>query len=93
MNDREALGLVGARAGDLMERAAALRDEGKGRVVTFSPKVFIPLTRLCRDFCGYCGFRQSPGEANQLYLTPEDVPFDRSIGRRSGLLGSALHTR
>src|SRR5205807_8402254 len=40
--------------------ARVLRDRGKGRTVTFSPKVFIPLTRLCRDVCGYCTFRTDP---------------------------------
>ncbi len=39
-----------------------LRDRHKGRVVTFSPKVFVPLTNLCRDFCGYCTFRKAPDE-------------------------------
>ncbi len=52
-----------ARLDDLCAAAASLRDQGKGRVVTFSPKVFIPLTRLCRDFCGYCTFRQDPAAA------------------------------
>ena len=49
---------------DLCAAAAELRDRGRGRVITFSPKVFIPLTRLCRDFCGYCTFRQSPDESD-----------------------------
>jgi FO synthase len=58
---------------DLCNTAALLRDRGKGRVVTFSPKVFIPLTRLCRDFCGYCTFRQDPASAQRLYMTPDEV--------------------
>jgi 7,8-didemethyl-8-hydroxy-5-deazariboflavin synthase CofG subunit len=41
--------------------------------VSFSPKVFIPLTRLCRDFCGYCTFRQSPAEAERVYMSLEEV--------------------
>ena len=53
--------------------ASEIRDHGKGNVITFSPKVFIPLTRLCRDFCGYCTFRQDPSEADELYLSPEQV--------------------
>src|ERR1044071_1479984 len=59
----EALALTSA-AGDelqaLLETAAAIRDQHKGRTVTFSPKVFVPLTNLCRDFCGYCTFRKAP---------------------------------
>ena len=50
--------------------ASMMRDAGKGRTVTFSPKVFIPLTRLCRDFCGYCTFRQSPDEADRFVYEP-----------------------
>jgi FO synthase len=57
----------------LCKAAAIIRDRGKGRTISFSPKVFIPLTRLCRDFCGYCTFRQSPAEAERLYLSPEEV--------------------
>ena len=62
----DALRLVKARGDELeelLETAAALRDRHKGRTITFSPKVFIPLTNLCRDFCGYCTFRKAPDEA------------------------------
>lgn len=58
---------------ELCADAARIRDQGKGRLTSFSPKVFIPLTRLCRDFCDYCTFRQDPLQAERLYLTPEDV--------------------
>ena len=68
----------------LCQTAGTMRDQGKGRTVTFSPKVFIPLTRLCRDFCGYCTFRQDPTAAAQLYLTPEDV---LKVARAGQLLG------
>ncbi len=69
---------------DLCVLAAQLRDQGKGRVVTFSPKVFIPLTHLCRDFCGYCTFRQSPQSAERLYLSPEEVLNVARAGQRLG---------
>jgi FO synthase len=69
---------------DLCNAAALLRDRGKGRVVTFSPKVFIPLTRLCRDFCGYCTFRQDPASAQTLYMTPEEVLEVARAGERLG---------
>ena len=59
--------------GSLCRAASIIRDRGKGRVVSFSPKVFIPLTRLCRDFCGYCTFRQSPAEAERIYMDPDEV--------------------
>ncbi len=69
---------------DLCAAAAGLRDRGKGKTVTFSPKVFIPLTRLCRDFCGYCTFRQSPDTAPELYLSPEEVLKVARAGQRLG---------
>ena len=57
---------------ELFAHARCLRDEGKGRVVTYSRKVFIPLTTLCRDRCTYCTFARPPG-AGGMYLEPEDV--------------------
>ena len=45
----------------LCEHASELRDGAKGRVVTYSPKVFLPITNLCRDRCRYCTFRKDPG--------------------------------
>lgn len=56
----------------LFAHATALRDEGKGRVVTYSRKVFIPLTTLCVDRCSYCTFAKPPG-AGGVYLEPEEV--------------------
>ena len=70
--------------GELCSLAAKLRDEGKGRVATFSPKVFIPLTHLCRDFCGYCTFRESPETASRLYMSPEEVLNVARAGQRMG---------
>ncbi|MCL1588725.1 MAG: 7,8-didemethyl-8-hydroxy-5-deazariboflavin synthase CofG [Actinomycetia bacterium] len=61
-----------ARADDLLEEAGRLRDEGHGRVVTYSRKVFVPITTLCRDTCTYCTFVKPPGAGGQ-YLTPDDV--------------------
>src|SRR5690606_2468875 len=64
--------------------ASTLRDTGRGRTVTFSPKVFIPLTRLCRDFCSYCTFRQDPACAEHLYMTPDQVLAVARAGERAG---------
>jgi len=58
---------------DLLKRAAAVRDEAFGTRVTYSPKVFIPLTMLCRDKCGYCTFAQPPARLESPYLHPEEV--------------------
>ncbi len=57
----------------LLRSAAALRDRHKGRVVTYSPKVFLPLTNLCRDFCGYCTFRKAPAEPGAKSMTLDEV--------------------
>ena len=79
--------LADATADDLTglcQVASDMRDRGRGRTVTFSPKVFIPLTRMCRDFCGYCTFRQSPDEADRLYMTPDEVLAVARAGQRLG---------
>ena len=57
----------------LLATAAELRDRYKGRVVTFSAKVFVPLTNLCRDFCGYCTFRKAPGEVGAKNMRLDEV--------------------
>ncbi|MCC6889258.1 MAG: 5-amino-6-(D-ribitylamino)uracil--L-tyrosine 4-hydroxyphenyl transferase CofH [Hyphomicrobiales bacterium] len=66
----------------LMQAAAALRDRGHGVNVSFSRKVFIPLTRLCRDSCHYCTFATPPARAQRAYLTPEEVLSIAREGRR-----------
>ena len=59
---------------EICAAAASMRDQAKGKTITFSPKVFIPLTHLCRDFCGYCTFRKDPKQAGKdLFMTPEQV--------------------
>jgi FO synthase len=56
----------------LLMTASKLRDRGKGKTLTFSRNVFVPLTQLCRNRCGYCTFKYEPGEG-PLFLTPEEV--------------------
>ena len=77
LSELEALLLasVGPEAiGDICAAASDMRLRGKGTTVTFSPKVFIPLTQMCRDFCGYCTFRKDPKQAGtDIYMTPEQV--------------------
>ena len=87
LSDADAMGLVewdGDALDELCAAAAELRDRGRGRVITFSPKVFIPLTRLCRDFCGYCTFRQSPTETDALFLPADAVLSVAKAGERLG---------
>ena len=62
--------LIHAELGDLLREASAIRDATTGTRITYSPKVFIPLTMLCRDRCGYCTFAQPPARLDAPYLTP-----------------------
>ncbi|MEC7916275.1 MAG: 5-amino-6-(D-ribitylamino)uracil--L-tyrosine 4-hydroxyphenyl transferase CofH [Actinomycetota bacterium] len=59
--------------GELLSFASSIRDVAHGTRVTYSPKVFIPLTMLCRDKCGYCTFAQPPARLDHPYLEPEEV--------------------
>jgi FO synthase len=70
--------------GALMQAAATLRDEGHGDLVSYSRKVFIPLTKLCRDSCHYCTFAIPPRKGERAYLTPEDVLAIAERGRQAG---------
>ncbi|MEN8113400.1 MAG: 7,8-didemethyl-8-hydroxy-5-deazariboflavin synthase CofG [Actinomycetota bacterium] len=65
----------------LFAEARRLRDNGKGRIVTYSRKVFVPLTTMCRDRCTYCTFAKPPG-AGGAYLTPEEVMAVVRAGER-----------
>jgi FO synthase len=69
---------------DLLAAAAASRDRGRGHRMTFSAKVFVPLTNLCRDYCGYCTFRRDPGDPGALTLTPEQIVALARAGERLG---------
>src|SRR5436190_12330676 len=69
---------------DLLASAAAVRDSAHGRRVTFSPKVFVPLTRLCRDRCGYCTFATAPARLDSPYLSPDDVLAIARAGAAAG---------
>ena len=69
---------------DLLARAGETRDRGRGRTVTFSKKVFVPLTTLCRDYCGYCTFRRDPGEPGAHTMSPDEVVALVQAGGRLG---------
>ena len=76
LSAEEATALIGAQGPamlDLLRAACVLRDEAKGNRVTYSRKVFIPLTTLCRDDCGYCTFKRDPGQPGAKTLSPEEV--------------------
>jgi FO synthase len=88
----EAVTLLHARGGRLTEllgyaartRDAGLAAAGRPGIITYSRKVFIPLTRLCRDRCGYCTFVTVPGRLDSAFLSPDEVV---DIARRGAALG------
>jgi 7,8-didemethyl-8-hydroxy-5-deazariboflavin synthase CofG subunit len=69
---------------ELLKAASASRANGKGSSITFSKKVFIPITTLCRDYCGYCTFRKDPGQPGAHFMTPDEVIALAEQGRRAG---------
>ncbi len=76
--------LVETTAADLAPRAFAKARELFGHVVTYSPKVFIPLTKLCRDRCGYCTFAQAPAHVSSPYMSLDEVMAVARAGRDAG---------
>ncbi|WP_156439651.1 5-amino-6-(D-ribitylamino)uracil--L-tyrosine 4-hydroxyphenyl transferase CofH [Bradyrhizobium valentinum] len=69
---------------DLMAMAASRRDEAHGRKISYSRKVFIPLTQLCRDVCHYCTFAHAPQRGQRAYLTIGEVLAIARAGREAG---------
>src|ERR1700739_124905 len=69
---------------EFLEAARELRERGKGKTVSFSKKVFIPLTTLCRDYCSYCTFRKDPGQPGAHFMTPEEVLALAEQARHAG---------
>ncbi len=63
---------------------AGFRAKFKPGVITYSRKVFLPLTNLCRDYCGYCTFRRDPGEPGAHTMTPDEVMEVVRAGERMG---------
>src|SRR3954471_6070294 len=81
----EALALAGVDDLDLLLPASARRrDYGHGSLVSYSRKVFIPLTKLCRDVCHYCTFAEKPRPGRSAYLSPEEVLDIARAGAAAG---------
>jgi FO synthase len=80
----EARRLIDGPADALPELLARATDARTRKPVTFSKKVFVPLTTLCRDYCGYCTFRRDPGEAGAHTMSPEEVVALAQAGARLG---------
>ena len=69
---------------ELLSAAVAAKERFKPRVITYSRKVFLPLTNLCRDYCGYCIFRRDPGQPGAHTMTPEEVLEVARAGEKMG---------
>ena len=76
--------LLNASLTDLMNEAATLRDEGHADRLSYSRKVFIPLTRLCRDSCSYCTFATTPSKVKAPYLLPDEIIEIARRGQEAG---------
>ncbi|MFG6178602.1 7,8-didemethyl-8-hydroxy-5-deazariboflavin synthase CofG [Halomonas sp. THAF12] len=84
---QQAVALEKASSGEfesLSQAAAARRDAHWGRTLTYSRKVFVPLTTMCRDDCGYCTFVQKPGTPGARIMTPDEVMAVVREGERLG---------
>ena len=74
MKTKEILALArNTNTSDLIREASNIRDKGHGSLVTYSPKVFIPLTHLCRDVCHYCTFAKTPKKVSSPYMPIKEV--------------------
>jgi FO synthase len=91
LSDEDALALADAEvpAAELAAAASAARDRAFGRALTYSPKVFLPLTNLCRNRCDYCSFRRSPGDEGEWTMRPAEVDAWLDRARDQGC-GEAL---
>jgi FO synthase len=90
LTDEAALELANAPRADLFAAACAIRDRRWGRQLTYSPKVFLPVTNLCRDHCAYCTFRRSPGEVGAKTMTPDEIQSVLTRGRELGCTEALL---
>lgn len=78
------LSLIAQSTAELSHLARKIRDQTFGGRVTYSPKVFVPLTMLCRDKCGYCTFAQPPAKLDNPYLSPDEVLAIAKDGAKVG---------
>ena len=84
ISTQAALSLVDVPQATLLSTASDLRDAGHGRLVSYSRKVFIPLTQLCRDVCHYCTFAKAPKRIEAPYLSPDQVLEIARAGQAAG---------
>jgi len=84
MSAAKTMEVLAASLDELLREARAVKQRATGTRVTWSPKVFIPLTHLCLDRCGYCTFAQPPARVQAPYLSPDDVLAIARRGERAG---------
>src|SRR5215510_4975139 len=80
----QAIRSSGPELESLLEAAANLRDQFKGRTVTYSRKIFLPITNLCRDRCSYCTFRKDPADPGAWTMSPEEIKGVLAQGSERG---------
>ncbi len=85
LSESEAIALAGnSDTSSLAKMASQLRDSHHGNLITYSRKVFVPLTQLCRDVCHYCTFAQTPRHLNQAFMSTEEVVALCQAGAKLG---------
>jgi 7,8-didemethyl-8-hydroxy-5-deazariboflavin synthase CofG subunit len=75
---------TGSELESLLQEAGALRDEAKGKTVTYSRKIFLPVTNLCRDRCSYCTFRKDPTDPDAWTMSPAEIDDVLIRGKKQG---------
>jgi FO synthase len=94
VTETEALSLLeteeSVEVSGLLAVAGELRARLKGTTVTYSPKVFLPVTNLCRDRCGYCTFRADPDDPQAWTMLPEEVRDCSRRGQRQGCIEALM---
>ncbi len=84
---RSAIELIGCGDNDLpalLSAARTAKERFRPGIITYSRKVFLPLTNLCRDYCGYCTFRRDPGDAGAHTMAPDEVLAVAQAGEKLG---------
>src|SRR5436305_2906965 len=87
LSREQAYRLIGCRDDEvpsLLDAAVRAKERFKPEIITYSRKVFLPLTNLCRDYCGYCIFRRDPGEPGAHTMTPDEVLEVARAGEKLG---------
>jgi len=85
-SDHDAYRLSELDTGALCEAARTRRDRAWGKTLTFSPKVFLPITNLCRNRCDYCSFRRSPGDPGEWTMSPDEIRAWLQRAREQGCI-------